>query len=454
MKSSCMATLIWAAAVNLAGGADPVLFRGCDLQMLEMGNQSVLRSSGTDEQYIASHALVGDKNGLYFNDDRTIAEVKSTWMGTAPVSLAKRSLMQYRADLEAFRREYGGAREMPDIRFFQFGMGSRAKYLFKKGVLTRAPNGPVIRHWDTKESTILPPDYSVTMTTMDGRQIRIVEDEDAVWIEEDGQRSVVPGTQARVCLPSFAGHQHASILRVLHHEILINVIDGLPVPNFYVYKKPWYRDGAMMAMCLKRTGNLAVIRDWILGLREPYDRNNAGETEADNLGQGLYLVSLVSDKKHPLVPTILRELPSFEVKDQQGLYLKGRSDFADHPVYQTKWAKYGLRALGLEDPYTIPAVADSYSSLFWMDFRDQHAAGTKVTDHGFYPYLGWATDHFLGQKLSPISNRDYPLTWEIQASQADYAGMAIIDPIFVERKTSSPHTWHAAEVFLYLLEER
>jgi hypothetical protein len=26
------------------------------------------------------------------------------------------------------------------------------------------------------------------------------------------------------------------------------------------------------------------------GLREPYDRNNAGETEADNLGQALYLV--------------------------------------------------------------------------------------------------------------------------------------------------------------------
>jgi len=300
---------------------------------------------------------------------------------------------------------------------------------------------------------ILPSDYSVVITTTNGQEVRIVEDEDGVWIEEEGRRQALPGTQAPVRLPVFVGHRYASILRVLHHEILINVIDGLPVPNFYVYKKPWYRDGAMMAMCLRETGNLAVIRDWILGLREPYDRNNAGETEADNLGQGLYLVSLISDKEHPLVPAILSELPRFEVADQQGLYLKGRSDFADHPVYQTKWAKYGLRSLGLNDPYTIPAVADSYSSLFWMDYRDQHVAGVEAADRGFYPYLGWATDHFRGQKSSPISNRDYPLTWEIRASQADYPGMAIIDPTFVDQKTAAPHTWHAAEIFLYLLEE-
>ena len=44
------------------------------------------------------------------------------------------------------------------------------------------------------------------------------------------------------------------------------------------------------------------------------------------------------------------------------------------------------------------------------------------------------------------------MTWEIQASQARYSGMAEVDPVFVEQKTSVPHTWHAAEVFLYLLD--
>ena len=104
------------------------------------------------------------------------------------------------------------------------------------------------------------------------------------------------------------------MLRVLHHEILINVINGLPMPNFLVYRKPWYRDGAMMAMVLQKTGNLEVIRDWILNLNEVFDRNNAGEIEADNPGQALFLLSLVADRKHPFVPKILETLKRVEVR--------------------------------------------------------------------------------------------------------------------------------------------
>ena len=365
---------------------------------------------------------------------------------------AAASLKKYRADLDAFRNGYGGTRDMPGVPFFQFGMGSRTKYVYKPGLLVRATDGKVFRRWAHTQSLIVPPDYTVQLTTTDGQAVRIVEDEKAVWIETVTGRQPLAGTEHPVRLPTFAEHRYASILRVLHHELLINVVDGLPVPNHFVYKKPWYRDGALMAMCLQKTGNLDAIRDWISSLDVPYDRNNADESETDNLGEALFLISLVSDKSHPLVPKILAELPKFVVRGNEGLYIQGRSDFAEHPVYQTKWAKYGLRSLGLDDPYTIPAVRDSYSSLFWMDYRDRHVHGTEATDRGRYPYLGWATDHFQGKKLSPISNRDYPLTWEIQASQANYPGMAMVDPVFVEQKTSVPHTWHAAEVFLYLLE--
>jgi GH15 family glucan-1,4-alpha-glucosidase len=59
--------------------------------------------------------------------------------------------------------------------------------------------------------------------------------------------------------------------------------------TLFVYPKAWLRDAAMMGMAFEATGNLHVIREWILGLREVYDRNNAGEEEADNLGQALYL---------------------------------------------------------------------------------------------------------------------------------------------------------------------
>ena len=139
------------------------------------------------------------------------------------------------------------------------------------------------------------------------------------------------------------------------------------------------------------------------------------------------------------------------MKQDGNTYIKGRSDFADHPVYQTKWLKYGLRALGLPDPYTIPKVADGYSSLFWMDYKDTYVKSKDHDDRGPYPYLGWACDHFHGVRKSPLGNRDYPLTWEQNASEADYAPLEIKDPVFVGKKLSDPHTWHAAEAFLYLL---
>ncbi len=374
----------------------------------------------------------------------------------APTGLALdgefRALEHYRTELAAFRKEYGGGHNLPAVPFFQFGMGARTKYLFKDGTLIDAVTSAVVHRWDTTNTVINPPEYSVSMATRVGAVVRICEDETAVWIEQEGRRSPLAGATARLRLPEFQGHRYASILRVLHHEILMNIVNGQPVPNFYVYPKPWYRDGAMMALGLKATGNLALIHDWVMGLTEPFDRNNAGETEADNLGQVLFLISCVSDKSHPMVAKVLREVPRFEVREQQRVYLKGRSDFAEHPVYQTKWLKYGLHAVGLEDPYSIPAIPDSYSSLFWMDYRRDHVAGTEATDRNRYPYLGWATDHFHGTKLSPIGNRDYPLTWETRASQANYAGMKVINPVFTEQKTAAPHTWHAAEVFLYLLD--
>jgi hypothetical protein len=88
-----------------------------------------------------------------------------------------------------------------------------------------------------------------------------------------------------------------------------------------------------------------------------------------------------------------------------------------------------------------------------MDYRDAYV---KSKDAGSlsYPYLNWACDHFHGLKRSPIGNRDYPLTWEKDASAANYAGMAIISDEYRQQRLATPHTWHAAEVFLYLLEQK
>lgn len=369
------------------------------------------------------------------------------------VALPATRLAAYRAELDSFRKEYGGARELPDVRFFLFGMGLRSKFIYRDGKLLDAGSGTIIREWKLGSDVILPADYQVDLQTAEGSKITIREDEEAVWIEENGQCTALDGTRRPLKLPSFSENKFPRVLRVLHHELLVNVTLTGPVPNFFVYQKPWYRDGAMMALAFRATGNLAVIRDWILGLSDPYDRNNRGETEADNLGQALFLISLVGDKNHPLVAKVLAEVPRFEVKNGGAKYIKGRTDFNDHPAYQTKWLKYGLRSLGLPDPYTVPSLEDGYSALFWMDYKDIYVKGKDSDDRGEYPYLGWACDNFHGTKKSPIGNRDYPLTWEQNAVEANYKSLITLDPRYVEQRISAPHTWHAAEAFLYVLAQ-
>jgi len=358
----------------------------------------------------------------------------------------RKELTTYRSELNAIRSAHGGVRKLPAVPFFLFGMGDRQKLAYRDGVLRDARTGREVHRWAVKRELIVPSAYTVALETRDGGQVFLAEDEQAVWLEEGGKGKRTPLTRGRIALPTFAGHRFASVLRVLHQEVLVNVIGGKPVPNFMVYGKPWYRDGAMMAMVLERTNNLGLIKDWVLGLREPYDRNNAGETEADNLGEALYLISLFSNREHPLVPVVLRELKRFE----KGRHIEGRSDFALHPVYQTLWAKYGLKSLGFDNPYEVPQVADSYGSLFWMDPPGDGPPKNSVIESDDYPYLTWAGSHTNGLKKGKLSDQDYPLTWEANASQADYRGMSIIDPVYVNSRLCVPHTWHAAEAFLSL----
>lgn len=366
------------------------------------------------------------------------------------------SFKKYRDQLTAFRAEFA-VKEMPDVPFFLFGMGNRVKLLYKNGQVIHSFSGKVLKEWDVDAEIIIPNLFKVKLKTKKGTNVIISEDEGGVFIQEGKVKELVEGTNFPVNLPAFNDHPYSEILKVLHQELLVNIYDSKPVPNYFVYQKPWRRDAAMMAMCFEKTGNLDLIRDWVLSIDDPYDHNNkAGgvpENEADNLGQSLYLVSLFGDKDHPVVQKIIDELPALEVTENNKRYILGRSDFQEVPVYQTKWLKFGLESMGLEDPYSIPPGPDNYSSLFWWDYHAFHAPNENNWRNDCYPYIGWARDHFNGIKKSPISNQDYPLTWEIKASQADYGGMAIIDDIFVEQQTSVPHTWHAAEVFLYLLDE-
>ncbi len=338
---------------------------------------------------------------------------------------------------------------LPNVRFYLFGMGSRRKLIYRDGELVDGRTREVIRHWQIEKDLIVPSEYVVLLKTKKGT-VTIREDEEGVWVVNHGRAEAL--TRGPVRLPRFKGNRFDAVLRVLHQELLINVVDGKPLPNLFIYSKPWYRDGAMMAMAFQKTGNLALIRDWILGLQDPYDRNNAGETEADNLGEALYLVSLVSDKSQPIVNRILDEAPRFE--REGGAYICGRSDFAEHCAYQTEWLKVGLRALGLRDQYRIPTTPDKYSEMFWWAFLDDGPPLSRPFDVPDYPYLDWARDHRTGSRQGAVSETIYPLTWEARASQGNYRGMEAVSKVYSDAHVSVPHSWHSAEVFLYLLLEK
>ena len=335
--------------------------------------------------------------------------------------------------------------KLPATRFFVFGEGDRRKLLYRAGTVTDIRSGEVI--WQEKVSAErqIASQTAVEVTTRRG-PVRIREDEDGVWIGKD---RVARGSPIK--RPRFAANRNARRLRALHHEILVNIVDGEPVPNLFVYSRPWRRDAAMMAMSLAATGNVALIKPWVARLDRVFD-GNAGTDEPDNIGQTLYLLALANESKHPLVGQALDAARRFS----QGAHISGSTDGSAHPVYQTLWLKFGLKSLGLPDPYHAPLRLDHYRALAWWAPQASlpyplRFGGSMRAD---FPYLAWAEAHYW--KLAPPALPDeesFPQTWEANAAQADYKGMKAVGDDWAKARTAGPHGWHAAEAFLYLLQQ-
>ena len=56
-------------------------------------------------------------------------------------------LQTYRENLSLLRAEHPTIRELPDVRFFLFGMGSRRKLVYREGRLTDGFTGEELCRW-------------------------------------------------------------------------------------------------------------------------------------------------------------------------------------------------------------------------------------------------------------------------------------------------------------------
>jgi hypothetical protein len=363
---------------------------------------------------------------------------------------AEKALQNYRDNLALLRKEHSNGRNLPNVEFFLFGMGDRLKMIYKNGMLINAKTQKVLRRWKIKSSIIVPSEYLVHLELENGKALDIQEDSQGVYIYENNIQIIM--AESGLNLPNFDGKKFAPVLRVLHHEILMNIDEGLPLANFMVYSKPTYRNAAMPIMAISKTNNLNLIINWVTNLKEPYNRSREGNPEIDNFGQVLYIISTVSDRNHPLIEKVLEEADLYK----NGEYIEGKTNDTYHPVYQTKWMKYGLKSLGIADSYKIPLVYDNHSPVFWIDYKTQNVGGRQFDELTSLnsPYLTWAEDHTFNQKRGIVSLRDYPLSWESEAIEADYTKMAIIDNAYADAKICATHAWHAAEMFLLLLEQK
>ena len=107
-------------------------------------------------------------------------------------------------------------------------MDNHLKMIYKDGVLYNVKTGKALRRWKVKSAIIVPSEYLVHLELENGKAVDIQEDTQGVYIYENNMQLTM--AESPLDLASFEGKMHTSILKVLHHEILINIDEVSFVP--------------------------------------------------------------------------------------------------------------------------------------------------------------------------------------------------------------------------------
>ena len=362
----------------------------------------------------------------------------------------------YKNEYYDFKKKYNPEiNTLEDIttdEYYYFGFANRRKLLYKPGLLMDINTKEVLYEFEEEERLIIPNIYTVLVKTTSNDYIKIYEDESGVHYSINKKSNIVEGTDLKLELYNFDNQTYQQLKKELYGEILFNIKDSTIYPNIIVYEKPWYRDAAITSMVLKQTNNTNLITEWIDNITELYDNNN-GYEEPDNLGELLYLISTQENKNEELIDRIEEEAQRLAEDNPNGYYLYGKTDFTDQHLYQNLWYKLGIEKVGRKNYFDLDSIPeDDYSKgAWWSTYKT--SVFNNLNSNYEYPYLSYAIRHKQKQGNIIINSQLYPLSWEKNASHAKYENYQGISNTMYDTNTSVLHTWSAAELLLFIMDE-
>jgi len=364
-----------------------------------------------------------------------------------------KSLEEYQNEIIELKKEYD-FEEISNISWndnYYFGLANRKKLIYTNNKLINVETKEVIKEFDVKEQFIIPNIYTVIIETNNNDYIKIYEDSDGIHYIENKKEELLDDN--KINLYDFSNQKYQNIKKELYGELLFNIKNETIYPNILVYDKPWYRDAALTCMVLKQTNNTDLIDEWVNNITEIYDMQNANIKEPDNLGELLYIISTQENRNEELIDRIEEEAKSIAESNKDGYFLYGQTDFKEQYLYQNLWYKLGIESVGRNFNFNLSIIPeDEYSKMaWWSNYQPKGNNITLVSED--YPYLSYATYHKLKNGKIPINKDIYPLSWEKNASQANYNNYNDIDTIMTMESISQIHAWSTSELLLLLLDE-